>query len=218
MGFWSKERLLRGVLTPPGAAGIALAVSALCASWYLLCESGLAAFPLPAGELGAPLGESFGQLGELGMASRIGAGEAKVAWLVCSCAVVGFLAIAAYIDQTLRILPDPLLALAGAPALLNAVISGNYFNLLAGAALAGLGYAFNRVTVFGRGDAKLMGVMGLWLGLGGGLVAFACGVAVAAGATTFQMIQYGSDPRRTIALGPWLVLGSCLTWMFLVWM
>ncbi|WP_083078682.1 prepilin peptidase [Actinobaculum suis] len=220
MPFWSRERILRGVLTGWQALGGGLATAA---------AAFLALIFVPPLNLLAP-GTGTWEIRNTWQApsaiaqniAHRGSTEEPFAQgieILAGCAVLACLAVAAYIDQTLHILPDPLLALAGAGAAMAALAGRHPENIAAGIGFAGLGYLLNKVTVFGRGDAKFMGVLGLWLGPVG--AALACGIAVigAAGLSLAAIVAdygvYGITSQYTLAFGPWLFTAGFLVWVAL---
>ncbi|MDO4887934.1 MAG: prepilin peptidase [Actinomycetaceae bacterium] len=188
MPFWSRQRLLRGALTPRHACTIVALASAQACLAYL-------AAVLP------PVGVD---------------GRLDPAWLALPAAAItaGLLTLAAFVDSVCQILPDPLLALAASAALIYALATGSMVAALAtGGAAAGLAYAVSALSGMGRGDAKLCGVIGLWLA-DPPLTAAALLVATgAAGTYALAMACAGAIGRHsTLALGPWLVGAACLAW------
>lgn len=127
------------------------------------------------------------------------------------------LVIAALIDSICHILPDPLLFFATMIAFSSLMFSpwseAGAAVLSAGVFLV-VGLVISRMTSLGRGDAKLMGVMGLWLG-SIQLVFFAL-VCAMVGAALFALVLLLAKRAQlttSIALGPWLVAGSLLVYM-----
>lgn len=185
MVFWSRERILRGAISPFSAVALWIAVTATLAVARWIMVPSLT--------------------------------ERAILHLALGAAAAGFLGLAAYIDGVLQILPDPLLALAGAAAALSAASLGA--ERAANAVFTGfcgltIALMLTAATSMGRGDAKLIGALGLWTlsvqyllcGLVAGLVCaglFAC-VLLASG-------RMGLKTR--MALGPWLVLGACIVWI-----
>ena len=68
----------------------------------------------------------------------------------------------------------------------------------------------------GRGDAKLLGALGLWVGLTGLptvlLIASASGLVAALGGALIS--RQSLDRRTVIAFGPWLALGGWVAWLY----
>ncbi|WP_182048976.1 prepilin peptidase [Changpingibacter yushuensis] len=134
-----------------------------------------------------------------------------VAGVLGAC-VVGALCAAAAVDWLTRILPDPLLLIAYTFAL-GASSSGS--ELLHGVAtgLGGLllGHLLHRGWGVGLGDAKLLGVLGLWLGEPSALLGALVAASLALGLHSFLMQAFrGIDPRAPVPLGPWLLGGAWL--------
>ena len=190
MDFWSRERILRGVLSPLRAAALWAAAAILLGAARLFAAS-----PHPGASL------------------RSGLAYAELAW---GAAAAGFLAVAAYVDAALQILPDPLVASAAAAASLSAASRGldEFLASAAGGALFFLAaFALTLVTSLGRGDAKLTGALGLWTGQPQPMLfGLAVGV-VCAGIVACALLVVGKiDRRTTMALGPWLVAGASVAW------
>ena len=115
-----------------------------------------------------------------------------------------------------RILPDPLLLCAAVAAGASALESGPGQAVRACAvasAAIGVAYAVAATTSLGRGDAKLCGAIGLWLGQ-----PLQAGVAVlggvgAAGAYALALAAAGRlNPGGALPLGPWLVGSAWWVW------
>lgn len=128
----------------------------------------------------------------------------------------GCLALAGYVDFVRRILPDPLLLCAAVAAGASALESGPSQAVRACAvasAAIGVAYAVAATTSLGRGDAKLCGAIGLWLGQ-----PLQAGVAVlggvgAAGAYALALAAAGRlNPGGALPLGPWLVGSAWWVW------
>ncbi len=160
-------------------------------------------------------------------------GVAVWAWLatpgtvfVATC-VMGWLLLAlSAIDIRTRRLPDVLnmlLALSGIAA--TAMIAANLVveHLAAAAigygALVAVELAYRRLRGrdgLGRGDSKLLGAIGAWVGLQG---LAACLFVGAASAIVFILVASrirGTEIRGdlAIAFGPFLALGGWLTWVY----
>ena len=101
-----------------------------------------------------------------------------------------------------------------APALINHLIGG----------LVGYGVLWAIDTAYmhwrghaglGRGDAKLLGALGLWVGLTGLpsvlLIASLSGLCVAL--ILSAMTRKTIERTTVIAFGPWLALGGWITWL-----
>ena len=162
----------------------------------------------------------------VGMGAVLATVLGRLAWGVpLSCAIIPFapLAVAGVIDAAIRILPDPLLALSAALAL--AVRLGSFFEGrseragpwitvgIASAVGAGLfwwmcGEVMARTGRLGRGDAKLMGVLGLWLGFPGVVSALAIGISLAAVYSAVRVFLGKMTMLSSFAYGPWLVAGG----------
>lgn len=137
-------------------------------------------------------------------ASYVGGGQVLV-----SAAAFAPLVVAAYVDSVCHLLPDPLLLVAGAVALTGAAADGTLAAANLWAAAFGLiaGYLAGLVSTLGQGDAKLLGVLGLWLGP---TVVTAVVLAVV-GAGVYSlvlMMARRATWATSIALGPWLVAGA----------
>ena len=120
----------------------------------------------------------------------------------------GCLALAGYVDFVRRILPDPLLLCAAVAAGASALESGPGQAVRACAvasAAIGVAYAVAATTSLGRGDAKLCGAIGLWLGQ-----PLQAGVA---GAYALALAAAGRlNPGGALPLGPWLVGSAWGVW------
>lgn len=190
MEFWSRERILRGALSPLRAAALWV-----CAAILLGAARSFAASP----HADASLSPGFA--------------AAELTW---GAAAAGFLAVAAYVDAVLQILPDPLVASAAAAASLSAASRG-IDDLLAAAVTGAFSFlaafALASATSLGRGDAKLAGALGLWTGQPQPLIlGLTVGVACA-GIVACALLVIGKiDRRTTVALGPWLVAGASVAW------
>lgn len=127
------------------------------------------------------------------------------------------LALAALVDSVCHILPDPLLAGAALIAVIalcfspwvrvkDAIVSAAIFLVI--------GLFMSRISSFGQGDAKLMGVLGLWLA---NPIAVCASLLFAfAGAALFALVLLAIKRAKltsSIALGPWLVFGAFLSYV-----
>ena len=140
--------------------------------------------------------------------------------LVCEALVIAPLAIAAFVDSVCHLLPDPLLLLAGlavVPPLASFALRGEG-EVVTGAVLTAVlalavGLVLSAMFSFGRGDAKLLGVMGLWLGSPVSLLAAVIVALVGAGLYAGTLMMLRRATRTTaLALGPWLVGGASAMW------
>lgn len=160
-------------------------------------------------------------------------GVAIWAWLATPAAVfaatciMGWLLLAlAAIDIRTRRLPDMLnLALALCGIAVTAMIDANLVveHLAAAAigygALVAVEIGYRRLRGrdgIGRGDSKLLGAIGAWVGLQG---LAACLFVAAASAIVFLLVASrvrGTEIRgdMAIAFGPFLALGGWLTWVY----
>ncbi|WP_222182427.1 prepilin peptidase [Geminicoccus harenae] len=168
-----------------------------------------------------PLVETWVELAAalVGVTVVLLAGPSSWPWLL----VAGWLLVLlAAIDHLHGILPDRLnlaLLLAGllslwfdpaAPSLLDALLGG----LVAAGAFAAIAYGYEAVrgrSGLGGGDVKLMGAIGLWVGL----VQLPWVVVLAAGGALLAALLQGRgrfDGGREIRFGPWLAAaGFALT-------
>ncbi|MFT3942512.1 MAG: prepilin peptidase [Ancrocorticia sp.] len=185
--FWTRRRLLRGALTPPQAVLLAAsATAALLWAHILVMREDVA--------LGAP--------------ALLGA------------VVIAPLTVAAFVDSVCHLLPDPLLLVAGLltlPSLMLVAARGEYGAIATAAVTAGcalaVGLALSSVFSFGRGDAKLLGVLGLWLGSPAPLLSAVIVALVGAGLyAVILMVARRATRTTALALGPWLVGGAALLW------
>jgi leader peptidase (prepilin peptidase)/N-methyltransferase len=136
------------------------------------------------------------------------------AMLVLGLVLVAFLVPIALIDLDHRIIPNRLTA----PAAVLAVVLGTALDpggeaerLIAGAAAGGalLLPSLLHPSGMGMGDAKLLGVLGLYLGRGVGpafLVAFAAGTAV--GVAIILRRGLATGRKTAVPFGPFLALGG----------
>lgn len=205
--FWTRRRLLRGALTPAQAVILgAFATAVLLWAHLILARTEISPYVIP--------GETSGLLPLWFMADVPGI------LLVCEALVIAPLAVAAFVDSVCHLLPDPLLLLAGLAAMLSIasyaprkeweVITGGV--LTAVLALA-VGLVLSSMLSFGRGDAKLLGVMGLWLGSPTSLLVTVIMALVGAGLYAATLMVLRKATRTTaLALGPWLVGGAAAMW------
>ncbi|MGO1591412.1 MAG: prepilin peptidase [Ancrocorticia sp.] len=126
------------------------------------------------------------------------------------------LVVAAYVDSVRHLLPDPLLLTAGACALLAGIADstlGVSTFLAAGGGLV-VGQLLSYISSLGRGDAKLLGVLGLWLGpaVVGAVAVAILGAGIYA---LLLMMTRRAGAQTAIALGPWLVAGGFCTFIAL---
>lgn len=184
MAFFSYERILRGVLTWRQAVVFAA----------LLCLlSAFVIFTL----------------------DRSGSLNFRTAVSIFVCVP---LMLAALIDSVCHILPDPLLLLGAAIALVSMIFSP--WSEIGRAALSAgiflvIGVIISHMTSLGRGDAKLMGVMGVWLGsMHLVFLALVCAMAGAALFALILLLAKRAQLTTSIALGPWLVVGGFLAYLF----
>ncbi|MDE1653868.1 A24 family peptidase [Actinotignum schaalii] len=205
MPFFSRERILRGTLSPPVAVLLMLGLSL---SWTGLGWS------RSVGALGG--GKQVIEAGAASSAGAyLGAGaflSTGVLALLCEAVCGACLALAAVVDARVQLLPDPLLAAAGGVALTGIALRGQWENIGIGA-VAGLGgYVTHRLAQLGWGDVKMLIVLGWWTGSQLGLVL----LLSVAGAGIFAAVRVLSA-RLTLAdavpLGPWLMGGGALAWL-----
>jgi leader peptidase (prepilin peptidase)/N-methyltransferase len=136
------------------------------------------------------------------------------ATLVLGLVLVAFLVPITLIDLDHRIIPNRLTAPAAVIALLLGTVldpGGEVERLIAGAAAGGalLLPALLHPGGMGMGDAKLVGVLGLYLGRGVApafLVAFAVGTAVGIAIMARQGVAAGR--KTAVPFGPFLALGG----------
>jgi leader peptidase (prepilin peptidase)/N-methyltransferase len=136
------------------------------------------------------------------------------ATLVLGLVLVAFLVPITLIDLDHRIIPNRLTAPAAVIALLLGTVldpGGEIERLIAGAAAGGalLLPALLHPGGMGMGDAKLVGVLGLYLGRGVApafLVAFAVGTAVGIAIMARQGVAAGR--KTAVPFGPFLALGG----------
>ncbi|MBR5951619.1 MAG: prepilin peptidase [Actinomycetaceae bacterium] len=129
------------------------------------------------------------------------------------------LALAALIDSVCHILPDPLL-LAGVVIASISLSFASWVQITTAIASAtaflALGIVLSRITSLGRGDAKLMGVLGLWLA--SPTAVFAALFLAFSGAGIFALVllvRRRAQLQSAIALGPWLIVGGFGMYMFM---
>lgn len=184
MKLFSRSRILRGVLTPGEATAFA-------------------AFGLG--------------IGAACVAAIHGTHSLSDPQMLLGLLLFAPLAVAAAVDAGCHILPDPLLILAAVPAVAGLTLAepGEALTAFAtGAGGAAAGWVMNRLTSFGLGDAKLLGVLGLWIGdpvkLMGGVFA---ALAAAAVFSLVLMATRRANLKSAIALGPWLCCGGASAWL-----
>ncbi|MBR6458784.1 MAG: prepilin peptidase [Actinomycetaceae bacterium] len=183
MAFFSYERILRGVLSWRQAAVFSALLCVLCLAILF----------------------HMNRLDSLTLSASV------------SVFVLVPLALAALIDSVCHILPDPLLLFAAVIALVSLLFSPwediVHAFLNAGVFLA-IGLAMSRISSFGRGDAKLMGVLGLWLA--NPIMVCVALLLAFVGAGLFALLLLvlrRAKLRSSIALGPWLIAGSFLSYV-----
>ena len=182
--FWTRRRLLRGALTPAQALSCGACATALLLWTRLLFT-----------ETSIPI--------------------------VLSGVVIAPLAVAAFVDSVCHLLPDPLLllaSLAAVPPLLFLAASGEWrvviLACLTSMLALGVGLALSSSFSFGRGDAKLLAVLGVWLGNPVDLLAAVIIALVGAGSYAVLLLLLRRATRTTaLALGPWLVSGAAVFWV-----
>ena len=184
MKLFSRSRILRGVLTPGEAAAFA-------------------AFALG--------------VGSALVAGIHGAHSLADPRMLAGLLLFAPLAVAAAVDAGCHILPDPLLLIASGIALASlpmAEASQALAALATGAGAGAAGWIMNRLTSFGLGDAKLLAVLGLWIGDPVRLLAgvFAA-LAAAALFSLALMMARRANLKSAIALGPWLCAGGAAAWI-----
>lgn len=130
------------------------------------------------------------------------------------------LLLAGVIDWEQRLLPDPLLLLAGGIALLLAALrAGNPAAAVMGAVVAGgcmlAAYVGGRSyagahapPALGFGDVKLAAVLGLALGVQSALPALLAGVLLAGAAALLVRVGRRQQRGAFMPYAPWLLLGA----------
>jgi prepilin signal peptidase PulO-like enzyme (type II secretory pathway) len=149
---------------------------------------------------------------------------AAMVWPTCA---LGWLLLAAsLVDARERILPDEInaavavLGLAVAAPLSGVELLGRVIGAVAGfAILAGFAALYERVRGregLGRGDAKLLGALGAWVGWQGLSSVVLIGAGAGVGAVLLSGLLSRRLPRgeSSLALGPYLALGGWLTWLY----
>ncbi|MBS5749039.1 MULTISPECIES: prepilin peptidase [Actinotignum] len=202
MTFFSRERILRGALSPPVAVVLLLGLS--------LCWAGLGWWrTVGALSSGRPV-SAAGAAGALLVAGALlGAGTLA---LLCEAICGAFLALAAVVDARVQLLPDPLLAAAGGAALTGIALRGQWEDIGIGA-MAGLGgYVAHRFAQLGWGDVKMLIVLGWWTGpqLGLALLLSVLGAGIFAAVRVLSARLTLAD---AVPLGPWLMGGGALAWL-----
>ncbi|MGJ9439764.1 MULTISPECIES: prepilin peptidase [unclassified Actinotignum] len=205
MTFFSRERILRGTLSPPVAVVLLLGLS--------LCWAGLgwsrAVGALSSGSPVSDAGAAGAAGALLGAGVLLGAGALA---LLCEGVCGAFLALAAVVDARVQLLPDPLLAAAGGAALTGIALRGQWEDLAIGA-VAGLGgYVAHRFAQLGWGDVKMLIVLGWWTGpqLGLALLLSVLGAGIFAAVRVLSARLTLAD---AVPLGPWLMGGGALAWL-----
>ncbi len=182
---------------------------------YLAIESGA-----------SPDGPSRGALRVLsGHVGEVAEGPAHWLSMVVSALVIAPLAVAAFVDSVHHLLPDPLLLIGACIAVGSTllwaveVVSAEVIlqAFFVGCMAFAVGFLLSVLTSLGRGDAKLLGVLGLWLGGPLPLLA-AMGVALcSAGVYAIGLMAFRRASRTTaLALGPWLVGGTSISWVVFI--
>ncbi|MFO1101345.1 MAG: A24 family peptidase [Methylocystis sp.] len=149
--------------------------------------------------------------------------ETRIFFIVPSLALFAALCLISLFDARYFVIPDgPVLSLlfAGAATILASAPHEAASRLAAAATgfialrLFGHGYEALRGTPgVGEGDAKLLGVAGLWVGFAGlpsCLIYAALSALVAAAFAGWRELL--RNPRQPIAFGPHLALGLWLVW------
>ena len=208
--LWSRRRILRATLTPFQAVLLAT-FSSVALLWckYLVLELGVSSVR----HAGASLSS-----GSLSVVDEPGY------WLslLVSALVIAPLVVAAFVDSVHHLLPDPLLLLGAGIAAFAALLASPVEGLarpgpqpfLLGIVAYGAGFLLSSLTSLGRGDAKLLGVLGLWMAhpalFFGAVGAALCGAGLYA---IVLMILRRATRTTSLALGPWLVAGAALCWV-----
>lgn len=135
--------------------------------------------------------------------------------LVLGLALCAFLAIITLTDLDLRIIPNPIV-IAGTIAGIAIVVLGDLGDIPARAIAAGAGGGLLALVALayprgmGMGDAKLVGMMGIYLGKAlapGVLIGFAAGALVG----VVMIARHGAAARKqAIPFGPFLALGGVI--------
>lgn len=181
--FWTRRRLLRGALAPAQAVTLGACATALVL-WVRLLFDGPSLL------------------------------------IVLSVLVIAPLAVAAFVDSVCHLLPDPLLLVAtlmAAPSLVYLAANGDWkvvaLACLTSVLALAVGLALSSMFSFGRGDAKLLAVLGLWLGYPISLLVAVTVALVGAGLYAIVLMAARRATRTTaLALGPWLVGGAAALW------
>lgn len=205
MNFFSRERILRGALSPAVAVLLVVGVSLCWAGLGWSRSVGALGGGSPVVDTGA--GNSAGVVP--GAGALLGAGMLA---LLCEAVSGACLALAAVVDSRVQLLPDPLLAAAGGAALTGIALRGQWEDSAIGA-VAGLGgYVVHRFAQLGWGDVKMLIVLGWWTGprLGLGLLMSLVGAGIFAAVRVLSARLTVDD---SIPLGPWLMGGGALAWL-----
>lgn len=119
------------------------------------------------------------------------------------------------IDLKIMIIPDQFIIYLIISSLPFLIITGNFINILAG---VGLGLFFYLIAVLskggmGGGDVKLAFVMGIYLGIGPGILSVFLAFLVG-GITGVALLLGGENRKRPLPFAPYLVLGTVVAYLW----
>jgi leader peptidase (prepilin peptidase)/N-methyltransferase len=129
-----------------------------------------------------------------------------------ACALSAFAVVTLFVDIDHLLILDAVTIPAAAIGLLVAVLTGRAVDALEGAAVGavvfGVIYISTRGAGLGFGDVKLAACLGVYLGLGGSIAAFAAAFIVGAVLAIPVLATRKRRAKDVLPLGPFLVLGS----------
>ena len=231
--LWSRTRMLRGALSPAQAVVLGLVACGIALWWrWLVVNHGLLLGFRPTGVpavasvpaiAGGPDIAGAPDLSDAAFGPHT-AGDHDWPVEIAGALVMGPLAVAAFVDSVRHLLPDPLLLLGGGAATLTACLAGmgapspwaSLAPFAIGFGAYCVGHVVSALSSLGRGDAKLLGGLGRWLGNVEALLAAVALATVAAGGFALVlMVARRATRTSAIALGPWLVGGAATAWIVL---
>ncbi|WP_206424864.1 prepilin peptidase [Neoactinobaculum massilliense] len=134
-------------------------------------------------------------------------------WAAIGCLPAGVLVLAGAVDAYRHLLPDPLLVIAGVSGALVAALEGRWISFALAPALVVCIGVLGKLTAVGFGDAKLCGVVGLWLPPGAAGVALVGGIVAAGLAAIGGLLLRFIGWHTQVALGPWIVTATLGVWL-----
>lgn len=152
---------------------------------------------------------------ELATAALFALAAAEFGWspaMLAACTLSAFAVVTLFVDIDHLLILDVVTVPAAVIGLLVAIFTGRVVDALEGAAvgavLFGVIYISTRGGGLGFGDVKLAACLGLFLGLGGSIAAFAAAFIIGAILALPVLLTRKRRAKDVLPLGPFLVLGA----------